>query len=73
MKGRVSPSYHDVGFAAKAISVPSGVQPMTQAIVAPRKVRRRGSPPRAGITKSSGLPSSVEMKAIHFPSGESRG
>src|SRR5215212_6201391 len=37
------------------------------------KVKRRGSPPSAGMMKTSTLPSYCPVKAIHFPSGEKIG
>ena len=45
-------------------------------MVEPRNVRRFGGPQTAGAASHRlpwGLPSSLEMKAIHAPSGESRG
>ena len=57
---------------ANTMLFPSGVQPCTLSADACH-VRRLGSPPIAGMTKTSVLPPYSPLKAIHFPSGESFG
>src|SRR5260370_27778496 len=51
---------------------PSGVHP-TAISGAGCQVRRFGSPPSAGMTNTSTLPSYWPVNAIHFPSGENTG
>ncbi len=57
---------------AKSTRLPSGVQPMTVS-AAGCHVSRFGSPPEAGITKTSTLPSYSPVKAMRLPSGEKDG
>jgi len=57
---------------AKSTRLPSGVHPIT-ASGAGCQVRRLGSPPSAGITNTSTLPSYSPVKAMRVPSGENDG
>ncbi len=72
---RTAKSSHASGFSAwlrnRTLAL-SGVQPTTWSGPGCH-VSRLGSPPSAGTTKTSWLPSYSPVKAIHFPSGEKRG
>ena len=54
------------------IRLPSGVQPRTRS-GAGCQVSRFGTPPEAGTTKTSTLPSYSPVKAMRVPSGENAG